>query len=167
MMEASHKKIKQENAIRSNSTDLQKLIYECAEEYADCDKTSKKMNERRAEIRQKILDKGIPTDAFLHEYQYYKKKRYDQDGYDDGRSICHEALNKAKNGELFGWMEKPVDPAKPKAADKNAQKPPKAASGKPAGGAAKPKAGVSGEVLTKTIKDVVNVDKEGEGDIVH
>ena len=127
-MKAVNEAIKKENPVLSNSEGLQKQIYEYAVAYAECDKISKEQNAKRQEIRDKVKEKGIPSDSFLHEYQYYKKKRYQQDNYDEGRTICHDALNKATNGELFKWNEKPAKPAKQPA--KNAQKPDKSGVGK-------------------------------------
>lgn len=114
-MKATQEKIKQENAVLSNSSEIQKFIYEMAEEYSDCDAISADQNERRQSIREKIKEKGISVKAFMHEYQYYKLQMYEKDGYDDGRRICHEALNKAKNGDLFSWkVEKEAKKAEAK-----------------------------------------------------
>lgn len=119
-MEAVNEKIKQENPILSNSADIKNFIYEMAEQYSDCDEQSAKLNEERQEIRDRIKAKGISVKAFMHEYQYFKLAMYEKDGYDDGRRICHEALNKAKSGDLFAWKAE----KEAKKAEAKAKKPP-------------------------------------------
>lgn len=85
----------------SNSKDLENLVFNSAKEMAEIDAQRKKLNEQAADIREVLKERGIDRDAFKDVYGYFKKGRYEKEGYDESNKLCFDALNRADTADLF------------------------------------------------------------------
>ena len=87
-----------------NIKELEGKIQEAFVEYAECDESSSVLNTKRADIREKVEGWGLDRKAFHDQYMRAKRKLREKEGYDESTKICHDALNKMDQGELFEFV---------------------------------------------------------------
>lgn len=104
-MQKVHEQIKKESGVGHNSAHVEELIQQAYIEYSECDEISAVQNDKRAEIRAKLKAADIDPKAWHDQYMRKKRDRKKTEAYDRSASICLEALNGMKTGELFGWLD--------------------------------------------------------------
>lgn len=90
--------------IGDNSKVLKEQIQKMAVDYAKCDEESMKLNDRRAEIRQKVKDLGLDTKAWQDEIGRMKADMKKKEGYDESRAVIQDALGDMVAEDLFAHV---------------------------------------------------------------
>lgn len=106
--------------IGHNVDKLKEQIQEMAVDYAKCDEESQKLNDKRAEIRERAAELGLDTKAWQNEINRAKQSLKKKDGYDESASIIREALGDMDMEDLFEHVlrkEKEKEEAKKKKAE--------------------------------------------------
>ena len=80
------------------------FIIEMAVEYAECDKESQALNDRRKEIRDKMEDKGLDKKAWQDAINRAKKDLKKRDGYDESLTTINNALGQLDMEELWSHV---------------------------------------------------------------
>lgn len=89
--------------IGDNSKVLKEQIQKMAVDYAKCDEESMKLNDRRAEIRQKAKDLGLDTKAWQDCISRLKSDMKKKEGYDESVVVINEALDEVAE-DLFAHV---------------------------------------------------------------
>ena len=90
--------------IGDNSKVQKEQIQKMAVDYAKCDEESMKLNDRRAEIRQKAKDLGLDTKAWQDEIGRMKADMKKKEGYDESRAVIQDALGDMVAEDLFAHV---------------------------------------------------------------
>lgn len=112
-MNASHEQVKKEQNAFSNSKGLEEFIQNCFQELSDIDEKRKELNDQAGDMRSRLKDKGINTNAFRDQYGFFKSGKHEKEEYKESAAICMDALNKMNTGELFQWNVKAKKEAAP------------------------------------------------------
>jgi len=114
-MTTSNEQINKDQANFSNSKGMEEFIQKCFQELSDIDAKRKELNDEAGDMRARLKDKGVDTNAFRDQYGFFKSGKHGREQYKESASICFDALNKMDTGELFGWNKKPEkEAAEPK-----------------------------------------------------